>query len=94
MQSDYTHLRDLMPACHDVFPKAVHFADLCDKVAGRDDATVRFQMQVLEDDGFVEDEKLEATIGGPKHSAVWFIRLSHPLAANRFLNPQPDGPAD
>ena len=94
MQSDYALCREIMRACHDSHPNAVYFADLCRKLTGRTDESIRYHVQVLEDEGFVETGRLQSTASGATHAVVQYVRLSHPLAADRFLNPQLDGPAD
>ena len=86
MQSDYVLCRDIMRACHDAHSNALHFADLCRKFPDRTDETIRYHIEVLEDEGFVETRKLQTTAGGTTRSVVQFVRLSHPLAADRFLD--------
>ena len=89
MQADYTLYRDIMWACRDARPSVVAIADLCGKFPDRTDEDICFHVQVLKDEGFVETRDPRSTAGNHPLDVIQCVRLSHPLAAERFL----DGPA-
>ena len=90
MQADYLRCRDIMQACHAAYPNPVHLAELCDKLADRVQRSIEYHIQVLEEEGFVESTKLQSKDG----SVIQNVRLSHPLAADRFVDSRRDGPTD
>lgn len=93
MQSDYVLCRDIMRLCHDAHPDAVHFTDLRRKFPDRTDETIRYHANVLKEEGFLETRKLRSTAGSRAQETTQSVRLSHPLAADRFIE-WPSGPAD
>ena len=91
MQADYTLCRDIMTACHDARPHAANMADLCGKFPDCTDEDIRYHVRVLENEGSVETRNLRSTTGNNPLAAIQYVRLSHPLAAGRFLG-RPTGP--
>ena len=91
MQADYTLLRDIMRACRDARPNALQLADLRGKFPDRTDEDIRYHVQVMEDEGFVETWNLRSVTGNHPLDAIQNVGLSHPLAAERFLD-RPAGP--
>ena len=93
MQVDYVLCRDIMRACHAAFPKDVDFADLCRTFPDRTDENIRYQVHVLEGEGFLETRTLRSRASGAALETVQYFKLSHPLAAARFLE-KPREPAN
>ena len=91
MQADYALCRDIMRACHEALPNALPLADLREKLPDTTDDNIRYHIEVLEREGFVETRQLRSSAGGPGVEPVRYVRLSHPLAAARFLD-RPEGP--
>lgn len=84
MQADYALCRDIMRACHEAQPNPLHFGDLCRQFPDRDHENIPCHIQVFEDESFLEDRK-PCSASNPALEPVQYVRLSHPLAADRFL---------
>ena len=76
MQADYTLSRDIMRACDNARPNAV--ADLCGKLRDRTDEDIRFDVQVLKDEGFVKTRNRRSRPGNHPLDAIQYGRLSPP----------------
>ena len=93
MQADYALCRDIMRVCHEAHPTGLHFTALCMEFADNPARNVRYRVELQEDQGFVQVDKLRAIAGDATFESVQWIRLSHPLAADRFLECA-DGPVN
>ena len=94
MQADYSLCCGIVRACHDASPNALHFADLCRKYPDRTDANMCYHLEILQYEGFLEIRKLRSASGAQTLEAVQFVHLSHPVAAEHFLNPPAGEAAD
>lgn len=93
MQTAYAPCRDTTRRCLDLRPDTVNFSYLCGKVPDRPNDDIRHDVLVLEAERFFETLNLRSAASGSTLEVLQFVRLSHPLAAKKFLG-KPDGQAD
>ena len=93
MQADYALCRDTMRACHEAHPTGHRFTVLCREFPYNPARTVRYDGEILEDQGFLQVDKPRAIPGDATFESVQWIRLSHPLAAEQFPE-KAEGPAN
>ena len=93
MQAAYALCRDATRMYQHLRPNTVNVADLCSNVPDGPNEDIRYHVLVLEAEALVETRNLRFPATGSTLEVLQFVRLSHSLAANRFLE-EPDGQAN
>ena len=84
MQADYALFRHIGRACRGAHPTGLPFTVLCREFPDNPARDVRYHGEILEDQGFLQIDKLRAVAADATSESVRWIPASHPSATEQF----------